>query len=1133
MRLAHLNAVRYGRFEGRSVDFPNPCDGEPDLHVVVGANENGKTTLKNALMDVLFGVRNNSPYAFRWSKAQLAIEAVLEAGGRRLQVERAGNRRALMPKEAAEAVAVHLDGVDRAIFARTNAFSHDEMRSHANDLLESKGDIADLLMRDAGGLADVIAHLAELREQSKTLFMRKGNNKSRFRSLDRELKAANSAYEAALLSQTAHDDLRNAHDRARAASEAAEAALATAKARADTLDRLARAAPILKAIDEAEAARTDAPRLSPDLAGRVGKARASLLTFVERRDNADRRIEALEEQIKAADADPDALAKADAIQDLARRTAALGALKAQRANVLTRIEGLRADAMRLARDLGLEASDPETLLSLVPPAVDRDEAKALADQEERLVAAVEEGAQRLSKLNAPPPPAADEETAARLDRLLSRIAQMGDIKTEWNRLRREVDDAASALAVAEDATAADAPSAAPPPLEDGEAAQALIAKAERAAEDAANALEKADRALLDARANADNPAGAVPSEADLAAARQAREAQWATIKAGGDFQAAAPTFEAAVAHADDVADTRFQNVEKIVEAQERARDVRVCEARRQKAEDAARKAAAALKTAREAWAARLSEAGLTRVPADYRAYLARREALLAARKEAERAAAALATLRQRLVAARKACVPFVGEPGAVAEASLAGELAAAMEQMAVAKTQVDDAVLNARVAIQTYEAAQAERPALEEQHRAAEAALAAWRARWSKACAKAGIPPEATPARRTAFFDGYRAIAQKLDEADRDMAERVRAVDRQEKDLAADAAALAEALDAPVSDDLERMAEAFSTRLQKAKQTAQVIQDREEDRKDALLVRDKTEQQIADLRAELAADFADAGLSKDAPLDDLAAAALASDDARARDADVAEGTRRLDELGLTLEGAREGLAAASPQEREGERAHLAATMESLEADRSRLGQEVGRADADLANAERTSLAGTAAENAFAAAALTAAMADIVAQAVRRRLEIAVLSTAGETFAQEQRSPILRRATDLFATLTGGAYDHLTVDESEGRGVLLAHRVHDDASVPVDGLSDGTRDQLIIAVRVAAAQGSPLPFIADDLFVNADDGRAANGFKVLAELARTTQVIYLTHHDHLVPVARGVVGADLSVVHLSP
>ena len=59
----------------------------------------------------------------------------------------------------------------------------------------------------------------------------------------------------------------------------------------------------------------------------------------------------------------------------------------------------------------------------------------------------------------------------------------------------------------------------------------------------------------------------------------------------------------------------------------------------------------------------------------------------------------------------------------------------------------------------------------------------------------------------------------------------------------------------------------------------------------------------------------------------------------------------------------------------------------------------------------------------------------------------------------------------------------------------------------------------------------IPLIADDLFINFDDRRTAAGLKVLGELSRKMQVVFLTHHDHLVPLAREVLGADMNVVLL--
>jgi len=79
--------------------------------------------------------------------------------------------------------------------------------------------------------------------------------------------------------------------------------------------------------------------------------------------------------------------------------------------------------------------------------------------------------------------------------------------------------------------------------------------------------------------------------------------------------------------------------------------------------------------------------------------------------------------------------------------------------------------------------------------------------------------------------------------------------------------------------------------------------------------------------------------------------------------------------------------------------------------------------------------------------------------------------------------------------------------------------------------------LYLALRLAALemhveQGRPLPFIADDLFINFDDDRAAAGLKPLGDLSRKTQVIFLTHHDHLLELVKNdVLGRGVKVVTL--
>ena len=83
---------------------------------------------------------------------------------------------------------------------------------------------------------------------------------------------------------------------------------------------------------------------------------------------------------------------------------------------------------------------------------------------------------------------------------------------------------------------------------------------------------------------------------------------------------------------------------------------------------------------------------------------------------------------------------------------------------------------------------------------------------------------------------------------------------------------------------------------------------------------------------------------------------------------------------------------------------------------------------------------------------------------------------------------------------------------------------------VAGLSDGTRDQLYLALRLASIEYRlshevSLPLIVDDVLVNFDDQRAGAALELLGDLARKTQVLFFTHHHRLLELARTRVPAD--------
>lgn len=214
----------------------------------------------------------------------------------------------------------------------------------------------------------------------------------------------------------------------------------------------------------------------------------------------------------------------------------------------------------------------------------------------------------------------------------------------------------------------------------------------------------------------------------------------------------------------------------------------------------------------------------------------------------------------------------------------------------------------------------------------------------------------------------------------------------------------------------------------------------------------------------------------------------------------------------------------------------ASTPESLEQDLSALTEQLSAAADALGEARRTfealderpQVAVDAASDAEAARAEMSAQAQIY---ILRRTQSLMLRWALDRYRERRQGPLLRRSSELFHILTLGHFVELKADYEPAVPRLLGLRADGRTLVPVDGMSEGTTDQLFLALRLAAveqaiAAGVNVPFLADDLFVNFDDDRSEAGLRVLAELARSTQVLFFTHHAHLRDIGRRVMGAEL-------
>ena len=163
-------------------------------------------------------------------------------------------------------------------------------------------------------------------------------------------------------------------------------------------------------------------------------------------------------------------------------------------------------------------------------------------------------------------------------------------------------------------------------------------------------------------------------------------------------------------------------------------------------------------------------------------------------------------------------------------------------------------------------------------------------------------------------------------------------------------------------------------------------------------------------------------------------------------------------------------------------------------------------------------------------ALVAGIRDEMEQYLTLAVARQLLVQAIESYRAANQDPLLQRASDLFGRMTGHSFSGLSLEYGDAdHPVLVGVRANGGSTVTVEGMSDGTCDQLYLALRLAAIEqftrrAEPLPLLVDDILIRFDDERARETLAVLGELSQQHQVIFFTHHQRLGQLADEVLGA---------
>jgi uncharacterized protein YhaN len=153
-----------------------------------------------------------------------------------------------------------------------------------------------------------------------------------------------------------------------------------------------------------------------------------------------------------------------------------------------------------------------------------------------------------------------------------------------------------------------------------------------------------------------------------------------------------------------------------------------------------------------------------------------------------------------------------------------------------------------------------------------------------------------------------------------------------------------------------------------------------------------------------------------------------------------------------------------------------------------------------------------------------------------KLASLILGNVVDRYRAKQHDPLIARASEIFAALTGRAFTGIGQEYDDDDVPRLVGRRVPFGVVPVGGMSDGTRDQLYLSLRLAfiedySSKVEPVPFICDDVFTTFDDARTTHAIAAFGAVGDRVQTILFTHHLHVVEIARLQIGSDLDVIEL--
>jgi len=1164
--------MRYGHFTDRSFDLPS---GDTDFHIIFGSNEAGKSTALAAIEDLLFGIPMHSHYNFLHDYASMRIGGLFDNGKASLEViRRKGNKDTLLgpeglPLPGGDGVLMpYLSGADRSFFERMFSLDHKRLEDGGRKILEAKDDVGQMLFSAGAGIASLRERLNELCTEADELWSARRAKHRKFYIAEDKLTDAQKVLRDETLTASKWRELKRAYDTVEEACAEIDKKIKDASAERNRLNRIRR---IFRNV-----------RRKQELDGQLGELEDAILlpedaaktvADAEGKDaKAQTRIATLQDQLKRAETELGGLTfneavvqRSDDIRQLHERRIEIRGEKADLPKREAELNAAEEELRAGARELGWTETDPAALDKRIPTRnkigavrsliAKKGEADAEVANCARLLGEARDANDELNTLLSTAEESAD---ASGLAIVLKTVREQGDLSGSVRSTQQAFKSAEGIVTrrlealkpgIADETSLT---SIAVPARADVETFRERELDHKRRLREARQRTsligQERDAAVSVFNQTFRDEQFVTPEE--LQEARARRDSLWKLVKIKHvrgeripqdqadtfeeELNDLSGAFEPALTKADALADRRFDRAEaagRIAEIKRKIRELGISLEHAQANETALTTEGEALEAE---WKVMWAEAPFAPLSAEgMLEWIDGRAAVLGAIEEREERKGAFDAIDNQVREAKDGLLAELSvlgvDVGNLIDASLniiiqrADEEQRGLEAKADKRAQLEDDVEKAAKAVTRREG----------ELRRANEALENWQTGWTAAVGQLGLADDTAAEAAEAqieVIENMREAAGKMRSLRHDR------IDKINRDVA-DFEKVAGKLIGDVAQDLKgQQAEdailVLEARLEEAERVRDLRQKKENDVQDLTAQIDELEDERRALMASIS------HLKQAAKVESVEALKKVIGDSD-RKQNLEQEQRELvaklrhDGDGKSLEELEKECEDVLIDEVVARDASIEAELVDFRKQQTDAAEERSRArDAYLAVGGGDAAAQAAANKQDALAEIE----EIAARYVRVRTSALLLQWAVDRYRREKQAPLLKRAGELFKVMTGNSFTNLQVTFDEQDVAHLTGLRLDGTIVPVSGMSTGTADQLYLALRIAAIEdylerADALPFVADDLFINFDDGRAAAGFNLLAELSRKTQVLFFTHHQHLVDIAGKTLGAGARLVRL--